>query len=134
MPNETNLTGGASVKAASDSKPQVDLAVLAVVERVNKLEGEVRNEMNEARKEYLNYIGIFVAFITFFSIEIQILKAATSPYQLFGLSSFMLGGILLFISLLINVAQKTNGWKQIFGNPIFVISLVCIVLGVVFCA
>ncbi len=99
------LANNAALEAKNNA---IEAKVDAVEAKKNAI--EAKTEAVEAKKDFLTIFGLFVSFLTFISIEIQILKSAPDIYALFGLSSLMLGGIILFVSMLANVVKKNNEW------------------------
>lgn len=73
------------------------------------------------RKDFLTMFGIFASLITFVSIQIQIFSKITNTYEMISVSSFSLGGLLLF-AIVLHSLSNSNDWKD-FKKPAFIISM-----------
>lgn len=106
-----------------------------LTEAKNEIRNETKNEterlnhlVNDLKKDYLTILGIFVSLITFVSVEIQILKEVKNPSLLIGLSSLMIGGLLLFAMTLVNFVKANNDWSNIW-TPLVLTPLLLFVTG-----
>jgi len=82
--------------------------------KLKKTKGELKNQ----KKEFITFIGVFVGFITYVSAEIQVLKEAQDIYILFGLSTFLLTALLLFLVILDNIIKEKMS-REDFCTPFF---------------
>lgn len=88
---------------------------------------EARNDIINLRKELMVMVGIFASFITFLSVQLQLLQSVKNFWLLLGLSIFVLAGILLFaISLKTLALDQKNWW-----NPPTVIACILLLLSFV---
>jgi len=93
--------------------------------KLKKTKGELKNQ----KKEFITFIGVFVGFITYVSAEIQVLKEAQDIYILFGLSTFLLTALLLFLVILDNIIKEKMS-REDFCTPVFKILMVLFVISV----
>src|SRR6185295_4167695 len=66
------------------------------IESLSKEFKLLKKQTENLKKDFLVFIGIFVAFITYISVEIKVLQNASDIFTLVGLSSFFLSSVLLF--------------------------------------
>ena len=64
------------------------------------------------KKEFLTILGTFAALITFVSVQVQIFAKIGGVYNLLGISSFTLGGLLLFAITLHGLSTKDFEWYK----------------------
>ena len=115
--SKIQVSSGDSEESLSSSNRQLNIS--DIKDTLDKLE-QTKSEINSLKKDFLVILGIFVSFTTFISVEIQIFKVIESFWLLFGLSSFILGAVLVFAITLINIIHKKDTWIKAF-SPSYVL-------------
>lgn len=105
-------------------------------ERVKKNLTELRDDFRREKSNNLVVFGIFASLIGFLSIEVKLFSSVTEPLVILGVSLFFLGALGLFLLLLTHISNidpknENSNQKLInsFFNPVFYMTLVCIILG-----
>ncbi len=92
---------------------------------------KVKTELHDIKKDFFIIFGLFASLVTFFSIEIQILKTINDFWLLLGFSSFLISIILLFTFTLNNIVKDKNKWKDLW-SPVFVLILIFLFVSFLF--
>lgn len=82
----------------------------------------LRKELNDSKKDYIVFLGIFATIIAYLTIQIRVLESVNNFHLLIGLSSFILFGLLLF-NLCLNYLVKQNSTWWDFINPVFIMTI-----------
>jgi len=90
------------------------------IESLSKEFKLLKKQTENLKKDFLVFIGIFVAFITYISVEIKVLQNASDIFTLVGLSSFFLSSVLLFAFFLNNLVKEKDRF-HILISPTFML-------------
>jgi hypothetical protein len=128
--SKSDITIDSSLQSTLPSKAEAgeNVQVTSDVKNALNEQAALKKDIEEVRKDNLTILSIFVAFLTFFSIEIKILQFAARARVLVGLSSLTLGGIMLFVIMLSNVIKERNEWSWKLFSPLFVLSLILLMI------
>lgn len=68
------------------------------VSKLDKDLKEAKNDFEKSRFDLLMLLSVFVAFITYLGLEIQVFKTIGNPLLIIGVSVFFIASILLFLT------------------------------------
>lgn len=90
-----------------------DIKTYPTHEEVQKITREIAKEEGFKIKDSLStnsvtVLGIFASFITFLTIEVQVLKTVCDYSRVLGFSLFILGAVLLFVGLIVYFTDSQN--------------------------
>lgn len=94
---------------------------------------EAKNNFEKSRFDLITILGLFVGFITYLGLQIQVFKTIPGPLLIIGVSIFFMASILLFV-LTANVILKKLGtimWKDFF-NPLYLILIFLFAISIFF--
>jgi hypothetical protein len=131
-PSPNNLPTGASPNSASPSS--VTLGGQSFTEGNVKME-DVRDVVDEAKKDFITIFGVFAALLIFLSIEIQVFQQAKRFSYIMGVSFFLLSAILMFalaIHSMFNSDKRYGYYLLLLGLIVmlFLASAACFLWGV----
>jgi hypothetical protein len=133
--NETIGSERAASVGAGGSDEELNQRVHQLQKNVRELEAKLESaeqEYTNVKKDFITIFGIFAAFLTYVSVEIQILKSAEDVFILYGLSMFLLSAMLLFAIVLNSIAKDQNSWKKAMPSPAFAILVVFLLISAYF--
>ena len=88
---------------------------------------KLKKEIEGSKKEFITILGIFASFITFTSVDFQLLKNITNIGDYLSLTFLLLAGMLIFVFALKNlITEETD--NSFFRKPLFkmIVSLVAL--------
>lgn len=135
LPTEENKK---EVKSSLDIKSSLVVETYPTDKEVEKITREIIREESSKIKDSLAtnsviVLGIFASFITFLTIEVQVLKTVCDYSRILGFSMFILGAVLIFIGFIIYFTDSQN--KKILQIIIpSIISLFLFIGGIIFIA
>lgn len=124
MPEDDITTS--SLSSSTNQLAELDPVLADNLIKTNQLEKKIQDlerNIEESKKDYIIFLGLFASLITYLTIEIQILKSATDFSLILGLSTFTLAGLLLFNLCLNYLAKESISYKNFFCNPITTVAL-----------
>ncbi|MEI8174663.1 MAG: hypothetical protein WCG28_01800 [bacterium] len=99
----------------------------------------IESAVSQSRHEFFVTFGVFASLITFVSIQIQIFSKIEGVYNLLGIASFTLGGLLLFAIVLNNLSIKNFNnkdfvikIKEMFCNPAIILCIIFLLTSIFF--
>jgi hypothetical protein len=95
---------------------------------INDLRSELKAESQDTKKEFLTFFGLFASFMTFLSIEVQILKTNDNVNEILGISILILS-FLMFFAIILNDISKDVIDFQVFRKPMYVLTLIFLCVG-----
>lgn len=98
-------------------------------DRISKLENSV-NEIKDIKKDFMVVVGIFAAVVAFLTVEAKIFESAKTSSQAFGLSCFIIAGLLSFLLLLKSTLTNSllDAWKMML-HPVVPLIILLLWLG-----
>lgn len=97
---------------------------------ITSVKATVAHESQETKKDFLTMFGIFVSFLTFISIEVQLFKTNNNISELIGLSSLFLAFMMLFALVLTHLSKTELTFKDLF-KPIYIVTYTFIITGTI---
>lgn len=87
-------------------------------------------ELRSRSDRTIETIGIFAALLSFVTFEAQIFKSDLNGFTLIGLSSLLLGALLLFVFALSNAfnPKKREDWKS-YLQPLIILPALLVIIG-----
>ncbi len=95
------------------------------------LQEDLKNEVQDIKKDFLIIFGLFASFVTFISINVQVFKNSTNPFEIIGVISISLSFIIFFALVINSVVKNQVEWSDL-KQPIYIINLLFLIIGVVF--
>ena len=83
---------------------------------ISDLRGELKIESQDTKKEFLTFFGLFASFMTFLSIEVQVLKTNDNLNEILGISILILS-FLMFFAIILNDISKDVKDFSVFIKP-----------------
>lgn len=137
--NDNITMGGEEVistlKTGGPLNDRKNLPTVEDYESLNRKIIDLRDDLKQEKASTLVIFGIFASIIAFLSVNVQVFQTIKSPLSIFGINLFILGGLALFLLLLIELSKGINSEKfdtkniNLFSTQIFQIILTCLVLG-----
>ncbi len=131
--NQTNSHSQGEVIAEKGAMQLHDIGTQQLKKQVEEITERIENnkkELNDIKKDFITIFGIFAAFLTYVSVEVQILQAAHDLFVLSGLSLFFLAAMLLFAITLNNLVKDNDSWEN-FKRPTFCVFYGLLVLSMI---
>jgi len=100
-------------------------------ERLDRLEKRIEERFQESQSRLITVFGIFASFITFVTIEFQILRSASDMFLVFSFSSFLLAGMLMFATTLNNLIKGEESWRALW-KPSSLLIICLLAISVIF--
>ncbi len=94
---------------------QIDLQT-----KVNDLEKSFEKKIEDSKRDLVTILGVFVSFITFTSIDFQILKNVNDISDYIALTFLLLSAMLLFVFGLKNLTAEELA-KDFYKKPLFIV-------------
>ena len=95
---------------------------------ISNLKEELKEESQDTKKEFLTFFGLFASFMTFLSIEVQILKTNDNVNEILGISILILS-FLMFFAIILNDISKDVKDFGVFKKPMYVLTLIFLCVG-----
>lgn len=95
---------------------------------INDLRLELKTESQDTKKEFLTFFGLFASFMTFLSIEVQILKTNNNISEILGISILILSFLMFFAIILNDISKDVNDFK-VFIKPMYVLTFIFVLVG-----
>lgn len=79
------------------------------MERISALEKKlekIEENLERSKSDLILILGVFVALVTYFGLEIQVFKDMHNSFLIVGISFFFMASILLFILMLKTIVSK----------------------------
>lgn len=95
---------------------------------ISDLRSELKTESQDTKKEFLTFFGLFASFMTFLSIEVQILKTNDNVNEILGISILILS-FLMFFAIILNDISKDVKDFGVFKKPMYVLTLIFLCVG-----
>jgi hypothetical protein len=92
---------------------------------------QLKQDVQDVKKDFITVFGIFASFVTFLSVEIQVFKTVTNFWLLLGLSAFLLASVLLFAFMILNMAKEKLDWS-VLKTPVPVLILLFLIISFFF--
>ena len=129
METENIITPGTiDTQVGGQEVPVNPEAVRKMMEpEINKLKGDIEN----SKKDLVTVLGIFASFITFVSVEFQLLKSIENISDYISLTLLLLSAMLMFVFGLKTLINDDIG-KDFYKKPLFVISVSLMFLSIIF--
>ncbi|MFN7160799.1 MAG: hypothetical protein ACK4NC_04300 [Candidatus Gracilibacteria bacterium] len=123
----------------NEVKAELDKALIIQDKKFKQELKKQKDSIENDKIRVIELLGIFVAIFTFFSIEVQILKAVTDFWRIGGLTIIMLGGIVFLVLLSLLITEFWIKGKKLAKIPEEIIkflfgALLLILLGAVILA
>lgn len=96
---------------------------------ISSVKTNIIHESQETKKDFLTMFGIFVSFLTFISIEVQLFKSNNNLAELLGLSSLFLS-FLMFFALVLTQMSKTDFALKDLVKPIYLVTYLFLISGI----
>lgn len=129
VPKPISLETGGPLNDKSNQVTQEDF------DHLKRKLTDLRDDLRQEKASTLVIFGIFASIIAFLSVNVQVFQTIKSPISIFGINLFILGGLALFLLLLIELSKGINSEKfdtkniNLFSSQIFKVILTCLVLG-----
>jgi di/tricarboxylate transporter len=92
---------------------------------------KLTKEIESSKRDQVTILGIFASFITFTSVEFQLLKNITSIGDYIALTFLLLASMLLFVfGLKYLIAEDVD--KKFYRKPLFIVIFTLVLLSIVF--
>ncbi len=106
-----------------DDKSKVEIREL--------LQDDLKNAVQDVKKDFLVIFGLFASFVIFISVNIQVFKNNNNTFELIGISSISLSFIVFFALIINGIAKGKTEWND-FKNPAYTIDFIFLVMGIIF--
>lgn len=114
---------------------QIDVVDKETLTRtVASAKNEIRSELNDTKKQYIEIFGIFAAIITFLGIEVQAFNKISTFSKLAGFTSFLISNVLYLIYSIgiLSSSEKKGSFTQDYNNKILIIGTIFFALSLTF--
>jgi len=95
------------------------------------LQSKLNTSVQDVKKDFLIIFGLFASFVTFISINVQVFKNNDNIFELLGICSISLSFIIFFTIIINQIVKDNLEWKDFF-KPVFLLTLIFLIIGVVF--
>ena len=110
---------------SEDSKSLINNETLD--KRVKDLEVSFERKIEDSKRDLVTILGVFVSFITFTSIEFQILESINNFSDYIALSFLLMSAMLLFVFALKNLIREDED-KFFYKKPLFVLIVILLII------
>ena len=95
------------------------------------LQDDLKNAVQDVKKDFLVIFGLFASFVIFISVNIQVFKNNDNTFELIGISSISLSFIVFFALIINGIAKGKTEWRD-FKNPAYTIDFIFLTMGIIF--
>ena len=93
---------------------------------------QLKKESHELKKDFLTIFGVFVTFLTFMSIEVQLFKVRKDSLELIGVSTIVLSFLMLFSTIIYDIVKNRMDWKNMKKfPPTYVLAILFLIIGTI---
>lgn len=119
------------VQLNTEQKKEVKTLFMSELDNaIASVKDTVAHESQETKKDFLTMFGIFVSFLTFISIEVQLFKTNNNVSELVGLSSLFLAFMMLFALVLTQLSKAEFTFKDL-CKPIYIVTYSFLITGII---
>ena len=123
-------------KLESELNDKILKASEEIDKKTKKLEDKFKNDTSDIKKEFIGIFGIFAALLTFVSVEFKLLQAPLGMAKASGLTVLLTATMLLFISsikfLFIDKNKDFKDFKKGNSGILFIIIALFLLAGIFF--
>ncbi|MEI7776987.1 MAG: hypothetical protein WCI52_00015 [bacterium] len=91
---------------------------------------QLKNDIDNSKKDLIIMLGIFASFITFTSVDFQLLRNIPSVGDYISLTFLLLSSMLIFVFALKNFITEELDWS-FFKKPLFLVIIILVFLSLI---
>jgi hypothetical protein len=116
------------VSSKKDDFPIIKPSDDIVEKLMSSFKETISKETNETKKDFMIIFGLFASFVTFISLNVQVINKTTDIYELVGVCLISISLIFIFAATIHHTTHDRKTFKDFFSAPI-IVSIILLIIG-----